>query len=88
MQDALSSERQTHETLQQQPDRIQTTPATPSTVTPVPMTPSTTVPHGIVPQLQNVVSTVNLGCKLDLKLIALHARNAEYNPKVLLILVD
>lgn len=27
------------------------------------------------------MSTVNLGCKLDLKKIALHARNAEYNPK-------
>jgi transcription initiation factor TFIID TATA-box-binding protein len=27
------------------------------------------------------VSTVSLGCKLDLKKIALHARNAEYNPK-------
>ena len=25
---------------------------------------------------------MNLGCKLDLKRIALHARNAEYNPKV------
>jgi transcription initiation factor TFIID TATA-box-binding protein len=37
---------------------------------------------GIVPTLQNVVATVNLGCKLDLKEIALHARNAEYNPKV------
>ncbi|MBZ3872100.1 TATA-box-binding protein [Sciurus carolinensis] len=36
---------------------------------------------GIVPQLQNIVSTVNLGCKLDLKTIALRARNAEYNPK-------
>ncbi|KAJ8442942.1 hypothetical protein Cgig2_019515 [Carnegiea gigantea] len=36
---------------------------------------------GIVPVLQNVVSTVNLDCKLDLKAIALHARNAEYNPK-------
>ena len=24
---------------------------------------------------------MNLGCKLDLKKIALHARNAEYNPK-------
>merc|ERR1711865_230951 len=36
---------------------------------------------GIIPQLQNIVSTVNLGCKLDLKTIALHARNAEYNPK-------
>jgi transcription initiation factor TFIID TATA-box-binding protein len=39
-------------------------------------------PSGIVPQLQNVVATVNLGCRLDLKEIALHARNAEYNPKV------
>ena len=27
------------------------------------------------------MSTVSLGCKLDLKKIALHARNAEYNPK-------
>ena len=52
------------------------TPATPMT----PMAPSSTDP-GIVPQLQNIVSTVNLGCKLDLKKIALHARNAEYNPK-------
>ena len=33
---------------------------------------------------RNIVSTVNLGCKLDLKKIALHARNAEYNPKVCL----
>lgn len=31
---------------------------------------------------RNIVSTVNLGCKLDLKTIALRARNAEYNPKV------
>ncbi|CAD7700023.1 unnamed protein product [Ostreobium quekettii] len=38
-------------------------------------------PSGIVPQLQNVVSTCYLGRKLDLKHIALHARNAEYNPK-------
>jgi transcription initiation factor TFIID TATA-box-binding protein len=30
---------------------------------------------------QNVVATVNLECQLDLKHIALHARNAEYNPK-------
>lgn len=36
---------------------------------------------GILPTLQNVVATVNLNCKLDLKNIALHARNAEYNPK-------
>eukprot|EP01090_Pellita_catalonica_P010187 TRINITY_DN21653_c0_g1_i1.p1 TRINITY_DN21653_c0_g1~~TRINITY_DN21653_c0_g1_i1.p1 ORF type:complete len:280 (+),score=43.56 TRINITY_DN21653_c0_g1_i1:173-1012(+) len=38
-------------------------------------------PSGIVPTLQNIVSTVNLSCRLDLKKIALHARNAEYNPK-------
>jgi len=36
---------------------------------------------GIVPVLQNLVATVNLDCRLDLKTIALHARNAEYNPK-------
>eukprot|EP01112_Ceratiomyxa_fruticulosa_P005596 TRINITY_DN162_c0_g1_i1.p1 TRINITY_DN162_c0_g1~~TRINITY_DN162_c0_g1_i1.p1 ORF type:complete len:211 (-),score=33.72 TRINITY_DN162_c0_g1_i1:209-841(-) len=36
---------------------------------------------GITPILQNIVSTVNMGCKLNLKDIALRARNAEYNPK-------
>lgn len=36
---------------------------------------------GIIPTLQNIVATVNLDCRLDLKTIALHARNAEYNPK-------
>nr|XP_044607727.1 TATA box-binding protein-like 2 isoform X2 [Equus asinus] len=48
-----------------------------------PMTPMTSVSEcsGTVPQLQNVVSTANLACKLDLKKIALQARNAEYNPK-------
>ncbi|XP_040916736.1 TATA box-binding protein-like 2 isoform X2 [Toxotes jaculatrix] len=48
-----------------------------------PMTPVTPVTKrsGIIPQLQNIVSTVNLGCPLDLKFIALQARNAEYNPK-------
>ena len=35
----------------------------------------------LVPTLQNIVATVNLDCRLDLKTIALHARNAEYNPK-------
>jgi len=38
-------------------------------------------PSGIVPQLQNVVATVSLGCELELKKIALQARNSEYNPK-------
>lgn len=46
-----------------------------------PMTPMTPSESAILPQLQNIVSTVNLSCKLDLKKIALHARNAEYNPK-------
>jgi len=36
---------------------------------------------GILPVLQNIVATVNLDCRLELKTIALHARNAEYNPK-------
>ncbi|CAN6310474.1 unnamed protein product [Urochloa humidicola] len=38
-------------------------------------------PSGLVPTLQNIVSTVNLDCKLDLQEIANKARNAEYNPK-------
>ncbi|XP_045679533.1 TATA box-binding protein-like 2 [Phyllostomus hastatus] len=48
-----------------------------------PMTPMTPVSEcsEIVPQLQNIVSTANLACKLDLKKIALQAKNAEYNPK-------
>jgi len=33
------------------------------------------------PRLQNVISTMNLQTFLDLKTIALSARNAEYNPK-------
>ncbi len=39
-------------------------------------------PSGIVPVLQNLVATVNMDCKLELKTIAMNARNAEYNPKV------
>ncbi|KAJ1294835.1 hypothetical protein BS78_01G176700 [Paspalum vaginatum] len=38
-------------------------------------------PSGIVPTLQNIVSTVSLDCQLDLQQIANRARNAEYNPK-------
>ncbi|XP_004682149.1 PREDICTED: TATA box-binding protein-like protein 2 [Condylura cristata] len=61
------------------PEKPNTLPLTSIT----PMTPVTPVSEcsGIVPQLQNIVSTVNLACKLDLKKIALHAKNAEYNPK-------
>jgi transcription initiation factor TFIID TATA-box-binding protein len=55
--------------------------------------PEITAVRGLVPTLQyvrhagmltrrNIVATVNLECRLDLKTIALHARNAEYNPKV------
>lgn len=67
------------------------TKATSTTPAPVPgtasaaetaATPAATVGvSGIVPTLQNIVATVNLDCRLDLKTIALHARNAEYNPK-------
>ncbi|KAJ7221725.1 TBP-domain-containing protein [Mycena pura] len=59
-----------------------TAPPVPST--PVPLTleqQHITAVEGIVPTLQNIVATVNLDCRLDLKTIALHARNAEYNPK-------
>ena len=35
----------------------------------------------IHPTLQNIVSTVQLGCSLDLRYIALHTTNVEYNPK-------
>jgi hypothetical protein len=54
-------------------------------LTPVPLTlkqQHITAVEGIVPTLQNIVATVNLDCHLDLKTIALHTRNAEYNPKV------
>ena len=61
-------------------------PATPPVpATPIPLTleqQHITAVEGIVPTLQNIVATVNLDCRLDLKTIALHARNAEYNPKV------
>lgn len=35
----------------------------------------------VQPTLQNIVSTANLGCPLELREIALQAKNAEYNPK-------
>ncbi|KJA20293.1 hypothetical protein HYPSUDRAFT_142409 [Hypholoma sublateritium FD-334 SS-4] len=61
-----------------------TPPATQVPATPVALTleqQHITAVEGIVPTLQNIVATVNLDCRLDLKTIALHARNAEYNPK-------
>ncbi|THH09982.1 hypothetical protein EW145_g1617 [Phellinidium pouzarii] len=62
------------------------TPPAPNAVpaTPIPLTleqQHITAVEGIIPTLQNIVATVNLDCRLDLKTIALHARNAEYNPK-------
>ena len=33
------------------------------------------------PRIQNIVSTINLDCKLDLKTIAMQAPNTEYDPK-------
>jgi transcription initiation factor TFIID TATA-box-binding protein len=53
---------------------------------PRPFTPGTNIanplfPENIIPKLQNIVSTANLKCELDLREIALQAKNAEYNPK-------
>jgi len=58
-------------------------PSTPIASTPLPSTPfnDPQSSSGIRPTLQNIVATVNLETRLDLKTIALHARNAEYNPK-------
>ncbi|KAH7927058.1 TBP-domain-containing protein [Leucogyrophana mollusca] len=61
-----------------------TPPSSSVPATPAPLTleqQHITAVEGIVPTLQNIVATVNLDCRLDLKTIALHARNAEYNPK-------
>eukprot|EP00727_Mastigamoeba_balamuthi_P014088 m51a1_g9301 putative rna polymerase i and iii transcription factor complex component (325) ;mRNA; r:64249-65659 len=79
-----------------QADARAPTPQTPAAAAPQPRTPALT-PHTIAPStlsanvlqlrggiqalLQNIVSTVNLNVELDLKEIALKARNAEYNPK-------
>merc|ERR1712233_33927 len=49
----------------------------------IPQTPRSASDLGVgPPTLQNIVATVGLDCgKLDLKKMAMHARNAEYNPK-------
>ena len=62
----------------------------PTTQTTVPATPAPltleqqhiTAVEGIVSTFQNIVTAVNLDRRPDLKTIGLHARNAEYNPKV------
>ena len=35
----------------------------------------------LLPKIENIVSTANLNCSLDLRRIALQVNNAEYNPK-------
>ncbi|KAM9336966.1 uncharacterized protein ABDE67_020001 [Symphorus nematophorus] len=58
------------------------TPATPATPT-TPVTPVMTATQQpeIVPQIHNVISTVTLGCCLDLTSIARRAWNVEYKPQ-------
>ncbi|XP_047119424.1 TATA-box-binding protein 2 [Schistocerca piceifrons] len=43
--------------------------------------PTPTLEQTITPTLQNVVSTVNLCCELDLMQINFRTRNSEYNPQ-------
>lgn len=59
----------------------ETKPAEDTNTTEEAAEPGDAAASGIVPTLQNIVATVNLDCRLELKTIALHARNAEYNPK-------
>uniref|UniRef100_A0AAF5PQ32 TATA-box-binding protein n=1 Tax=Wuchereria bancrofti TaxID=6293 RepID=A0AAF5PQ32_WUCBA len=62
-------------------DHFQPASNIPMVSTNPPQTPGSQLIDIPSPALQNIVSTVNLGVPLDLKKIALHARNAEYNPK-------
>jgi transcription initiation factor TFIID TATA-box-binding protein len=89
---ALPTSSQTTTAPSQAPSQSAAPAATAGPSTPPSQVPATPVPltleqqhitavEGIVPTLQNIVATVNLDCRLDLKTIALHARNAEYNPK-------
>ena len=61
--------------------RSQTTAADP-TQSPSPQRPwrERKRPDWPAPQIQNVVATCNLDCRLDLKVIAQHGRNIEYRP--------
>jgi transcription initiation factor TFIID TATA-box-binding protein len=79
---SLSFPNANQEQAQQQQQQAEAAPAQDST-SPA-ETPAAGQPQmssGLTPTLQNIVATVNLDCRLDLKTIALHARNAEYNPK-------
>lgn len=70
--------------------RSQSTAAEPSPSSQPPSPPQPPLPHQAPwqqrlkpewprPQIQNVVATVNLDCRLDLKLLSQQARNVEYN---------
>ncbi|KAJ7888147.1 TBP-domain-containing protein [Mycena olivaceomarginata] len=71
------------------PQNAVTGPSTPPATPVVPSTPVVLTleqqhiiaVEGIAPTLQNIVATINLDVRLDLKTIVLHARNAECNPK-------
>lgn len=76
--------------LQQNEQNVSSTNAMSSNITPKPFSNTNTntntesqnyFPDGIEPKLQNIVSTANFKCQLDLREIALKAKNAEYNPK-------
>ena len=64
----------THSQLSQHPQ-----PSPPSPPSPPALWQTRLNPSWPLPQIQNVVATVNLGCRLDLKTIAQHARNVEFN---------
>mmetsp|Transcript_36187 Transcript_36187/g.84569 ORF Transcript_36187/g.84569 Transcript_36187/m.84569 type:complete len:175 (-) Transcript_36187:10-534(-) len=55
--------------------------STPEADAPLVTTGADSNPSGIRPVLQNLVATCNLAVELDLKTIAMHVRNTEYNPK-------
>ncbi|XP_049420342.1 uncharacterized protein LOC125881297 [Epinephelus fuscoguttatus] len=50
----------------------------------IPVTPVTKQPK-LTPHIVNVISTVKLGCRLDLSFIARNAWNVEFNPMVLIL---
>ncbi|TKA33159.1 hypothetical protein B0A50_00712 [Salinomyces thailandicus] len=69
----MSEPRQTTTAAPSEPSSL-ALPANPTTTSYPPFT-------GTGPTISNVVCGMNLNCLLDLKSIALHCRNASYNPK-------
>lgn len=47
---------------------------------PLPPDPDLRLPDGIVPKVHNIVATVNMGCQINLAVVAVTAVNVEYNP--------